>query len=109
MLKMFSLLPVEILVLYAVCLENKVSFRFLLPLLPLIASNTLHNDYWVIDLGAMDHMTYSSQSFIAYKPCPNIKKNSKLQMALSVSLQVRHYYFIPLSSGKKCVACTQIV
>ncbi|RVW61059.1 hypothetical protein CK203_045850 [Vitis vinifera] len=40
----------------------------------LSASNTLHNDSWVIDFRATDHMTCSSQSFITYNPCPSNKK-----------------------------------
>lgn len=29
---------------------------------------------WVIDSGATDHMTYSSQKFMSYTPCPSIRK-----------------------------------
>ena len=29
---------------------------------------------WVLDTGATDHMTYSSQKFLSYKPCPSTKK-----------------------------------
>ena len=31
-------------------------------------------NYWIVDSGTTDHMTYSSQCFSTYTPCPNNRK-----------------------------------
>jgi hypothetical protein len=37
-------------------------------------SNKNHSSIWVIDSGAIDHMTYSAGAFTSYQPCPSSKK-----------------------------------
>ena len=38
-----------------------------------VSDGTFKNS-WVIDSGATDHMTHSSQNFSTYTPCPNSRK-----------------------------------
>jgi hypothetical protein len=38
------------------------------------ASKKDHSSIWVIDSGAIDHMTYFAGSFRSYQPCPSSKK-----------------------------------
>ena len=38
------------------------------------ASNKDYSSIWVIDSGAIDHMTHSAGSFKSYQPCPSNKK-----------------------------------
>ena len=40
----------------------------------LIASNQDHSSTWVIDSGALDHMTYSTGAFRSHQTCLNSKK-----------------------------------
>ncbi|KAK8264236.1 hypothetical protein V6Z12_D12G095900 [Gossypium hirsutum] len=37
-------------------------------------SDTVTNRSWVVDSGAIDHMTHSSQKFVSYTPCPSNRK-----------------------------------
>ena len=38
------------------------------------ASKVSHYGAWVVESGAIDHMTHSPTRFNSYKPCPNTKK-----------------------------------
>ena len=53
----------------SLALSGEFSFPFCLT-----ASNKISNNFWIIDSGATDHMTPTSQLFHTYTPCPSSRK-----------------------------------
>ena len=47
------------------------------------ASKTAFTNSWVMDAGARDHMTHSSNIFLTYSPCPSSRKIATVNGSLT--------------------------
>ena len=63
---------------------------------------------WVIDLGAIDHITYSSYKFNTYSPCPRSRKIGIADGTLTTMAGQGDKNKL-VSHPKKCPSCSKII
>ena len=59
------------------------------------ASNSVYDDYWVIDSSATNHITSKSQLFHTYTPSPSNKKIAVANGSLAIVAGFRDIYITP--------------
>ena len=74
----------------SLALSGTPSFSFCIK-----ASNKVYDDSWVIDSGAIDHMTPKSQLFHTYTPNPSNKKIAVANGTLATVVGFRDIYITP--------------
>ena len=70
------------------------------PSFGLNASNKNYNPYWILDSGAIDHMTPQPKHFSSYTPCPSNKKISTADGSLMIAAGQGEFQISPSITQK---------
>ena len=72
-------------------------------------SHSCIHDSWVIDFGAINHITLSTAHFITYCSCPSTRKSVIADGSLTIMTGVGHIHFGPFLLLKNVLLCFEII